>query len=141
MSEQLPANATSPAKLSALPDAWIEKVFQKFEDFYGARWAALYGDFPRARVMATWAEELAGFAAMPECIGRAVKVQLASVHPPTLPDFMAVCRNEARRRPAVKALPVPDAPAEAREERRAKVAEFARKFGRRSQDGGPQEAA
>lgn len=131
MSEQLPANATSPASRYALPDAWIEKVFQKFEDFYGARWAALYGDFPRARVMATWAEELAGFAAMPECIGRAVKVQLASVHPPTLPDFLAVCRNEARRRPSVAALPEPDVPVDVRAARRALAASFAQKFGRR----------
>ncbi len=133
MNEQLPANATSPASRCALPDAWIEKLFQKFEDFYGSRWAALYGDFPRARVMATWAEELAGFAAMPECIGRAVKVQLASVHPPTLPDFMAICRNEARRKPAAAALPAPDVPAEVIAERRSVAAEFARRFGRRQQ--------
>lgn len=130
MSEQLPANATSPASRCALPDAWIEKLFQKFEDFYGSRWAALYGDFPRARVMATWAEELAGFAAMPECIGRAVKAQLASVYPPTLPDFMAVCRSEARRQPAPVALPEPDVPAEVIAERRTAAAEFARRFGR-----------
>lgn len=132
MSQQLPASATSPAKLSALPDAWIEKLFQKLEDFYGARWAALYGDFPRARVMATWAEELAGFAALPDCLGRAVKAQLASPHPPTLPEFIAVCRNEARRRPVAAALPAPDVPAEVIAERRAVVAEFARRFGRRT---------
>lgn len=94
MNAPLPMNATSAARPSVLPDAWIEKCFQKFEDFYGSKWAAQYGSFPRDRVKMTWAEELAGFADKPESIGRALKN--LGQFPPTLPEFQAMCRDAAR---------------------------------------------
>lgn len=81
----------------ALPDAWIEKIFQKFEDYYGAKWAAQYGNFPRERVKGTWAEELAGFATKPECISQALTAQKSSPFPPTLPEFLGLCREALRR--------------------------------------------
>lgn len=90
-------SVTSPANQSALPEAWIEKLFQKFEDFYGAKWAAQYGSFPRNRVMRTWAEELAGFADKPGAIGRALDAQKANPFPPTLPEFLTLCREAAKR--------------------------------------------
>lgn len=79
-----------------MPEPWIEKLFQRFEDFYGAKWAAQYGDFPRERVKRTWAEELAGFRDMPKAIAAALQAQKASVFPPTLPEFLALCRTAAR---------------------------------------------
>lgn len=83
----------------------IERLFQKFEDFYGTKWAAQYGDFPRERVKSTWAEELAGFIDKPEVIARAVSSQRENKSPPTLPEFMTNCRNEARRIQSAPALP------------------------------------
>ena len=80
-----------------LHDSWIEKLFQKFEDFYGAKWAAQYGDFPRQRVKQTWAEELAGFADMGGAIAQALSAQKESPFPPTLPEFLKLCRDAARR--------------------------------------------
>lgn len=97
MNAQLPANATSPESLSVLPDAWIEKLFQRFEDYYGAKWAAQYGSFPRERVKRTWAEELAGFSAKPERIASALSAQKSSPFPPTLPEFLGLCREALRR--------------------------------------------
>lgn len=94
-------NATLPASPSAspsrLPDSWVEKLFQKFEDFYGSKWAAQYGAFPRERVKATWAEELAGFAAIPDALASALEVQKTDEWPPTLPKFLGICRDQARR--------------------------------------------
>ena len=90
-------SVTSPANQSALPEAWIEKLFQKFEDFYGAKWAAQYGSFPRNRVMRTWAEELGGFADKTRAIGRALDPQKANPIPPTLPEFLTLCREAAKR--------------------------------------------
>ena len=58
-----------------LPELWIEKLFQKFEDFYGAKWAAQYGDFPRDRVKETWAEGLSGFSDKGEAIAKALNAQ------------------------------------------------------------------
>lgn len=80
-----------------MPDSWVERLFQKFEDFYGAKWAAQYGNFPRERVKRTWGEELAGFADMPAALRRAVEAQKESQFPPTLPEFLALCRDAARR--------------------------------------------
>jgi hypothetical protein len=80
-----------------LPDDWIERLFRRFEDFYGAKWAAQFGDFPRDRVKRTWAEELGGFADKPEAIGRALDAQKTSPYPPTLPEFLALCRDAAKR--------------------------------------------
>ncbi|MDE2442380.1 MAG: hypothetical protein KGP14_15290, partial [Betaproteobacteria bacterium] len=65
-----------------LPDAWVEKLFQKFEDFYGSKWAAQYGAFPRERVKRTWAETLAGFAEIPDALGYALEAQKNSTFPP-----------------------------------------------------------
>lgn len=97
MNAPLPASATSPGSHSVLPDAWIEKLFQKFEDYYGAKWAAQYGSFPRERVKRTWSEELAGFAAKPECVASALSAQKSNPFPPTLPEFLGLCREALRR--------------------------------------------
>lgn len=89
--------ATSPANARALRDEWIERLFQRFEDYYGAKWAAQYGDFPRDRVKRTWAEELGGFADKPEAIASALESQKTNPFPPTLPEFLMLCREAARR--------------------------------------------
>lgn len=90
-------SVTLPGRQSVLPDAWIEKLFQKFEDFYGAKWSAQYGDFPRDRVKRTWAEELSGFADMPGAIAGAISAQKSNPFPPTLPEFLNLCRESAKR--------------------------------------------
>lgn len=91
------ASASSTAKRPVLADSWIERLFQKFEDFYGTKWAAQYGAFPRERVKRTWAEELGGFATKPEAIAAALDAQKANQYPPTLPEFLAACREAAKR--------------------------------------------
>lgn len=83
--------------LPSLPDKWIERLFQRLEDFYGSKWATQYGAFPRERVKATWAEELAGFADKPEALAAALDAQKFSPFPPTLPEFLNLCRNAASR--------------------------------------------
>lgn len=89
-----------------MPDSWIEKIFQRLEDFYGSKWAAQYGDFPRDRVKNTWAEELAGFADQPDRIAYALKAMTQEPFPPTLPEFMAACRRAPTKSNVLKALPV-----------------------------------
>lgn len=88
---------TLPGSPAVLPDSWIERLFQKFEDWYGAKWAAQYGDFPRERVKATWAEELGGFATQGDAIAQAINAQKNSPFPPTLPEFLVLCREAAKR--------------------------------------------
>lgn len=89
-----------------MPEPWIEKLFQKFEDYYGAKWAAQYGAFPRERVKRTWAEALAGFTSIPDALGQALEAQKNSPFPPTLPEFLALCRNAANRRSAASPVAI-----------------------------------
>lgn len=110
MNAPLPLSATSPANACALPEPWIEKLFQRFEDFYGSKWAAQYGDFPRERVKRTWAEELAGFRDMPKAFAAALQAQKANMFPPTLPEFLALCRNAAKAENMPSQAVVIDAP-------------------------------
>lgn len=82
-SETLPANAKS------LPDTWIEKIFQKFEDRFGTKWVDKYSASPRGRLKASWAEDLAGFT------GEELKRGLSATYKfgaPDFDEFKAACR-------------------------------------------------
>lgn len=86
-------SVTSPARPSVLPDAWIGRIFGRLEDFYGARFLDAWRGTDLARVKATWAEKLAGFADQPERIGFALNALEHQPFPPTLPEFLALCRQ------------------------------------------------
>lgn len=90
-------NSSSTDRPSALPDSWIEKLFQTFEDWYGSKWAAQYGAFPRQRVKDSWAKELRGFADRGSCIAAALEAQKKNPFPPTLPEFLILCSDAAKR--------------------------------------------
>lgn len=83
-------SGTSQASQSALPDTWMERLFQKMEDRFGDLWANRYGAFPRARVKQTWAEDLGDLSG--EEVARGVSGCKSSKFPPTLPEFRALCR-------------------------------------------------
>jgi hypothetical protein len=58
-----------------------------------------------AGVKLTWASKLSGFANMPEAIKAALDALDDRPLPPTLPEFLHLCRDAARRAgPAAKAL-------------------------------------
>lgn len=99
------ASVTSPARPGALPDAWIGRIFGRFEDFYGARFLDAWRGTDLARVKATWAEKLAGFSDQPERIGFALNALEHHPFPPTLPEFLALCRQAPP--PNRPALPEP----------------------------------
>ena len=85
-------NATSPANPSALPSAWIDRLFARFHAMYGKHWLDLWGGAPMADVKAVWAEDLSGVSgeqirrALDHCKGNAK-------FPPTCPEFVALCRQ------------------------------------------------
>lgn len=60
------------------------------EDRYGALWADRYGAFPRARVMRSWAEDLADMTR--DELTRGVSACRDRKFPPTLPEFRELCR-------------------------------------------------
>lgn len=81
-----------PQKPCALPDSWVERLFQRMEDRYGAMWADRYGQFPRQRVKDSWAEDLAGISG--DELRRGLDACKQSKFPPTLPEFISLCRPE-----------------------------------------------
>lgn len=62
------------------------------EDRYGDLWASRYGAFPRARVMRSWAEDLADMTPMEIIDGMTACRDLK--FPPTLPEFRLLCRPD-----------------------------------------------
>lgn len=103
-------NETSPAKPSALrrdrvPDAWIDKIFGRMEAMYGSLFLDRWRGTNLVEVKAVWASELASFADNPECFGLALKALIDERKlPPTLPEFVALCRQHYRRPSTVVAI-------------------------------------
>lgn len=86
-------NATSPASVPALPDEWAERIFQRMENFYLSKWVDSFGSIPRQRVKQAWSEELAGYSAQE--IKRGLEACRTKIWPPSLPEFMLLCRPVA----------------------------------------------
>lgn len=82
--------ATSPPKSSALPEPWVERLFARFEAMYGARFADAWKGCNLSHVKSVWAEELGGFS-REELAAGAARCRLKD-WPPTLPEFMKLCR-------------------------------------------------
>lgn len=92
MNDRLPMSATSPERPSALPDAWIERLFLRFSAMYGSKFADLWRGCDLANVKAQWAEDLAGYT--PDEIKRGIDAcKTGRDWPPTLPEFLKLCRK------------------------------------------------
>lgn len=102
-------NVKLPAKLSALPDRWIDKIFSRMEAFYGSTFIDKWRNTDVLEVKAVWANELANFSDNPECFSKALK-ELMDEHktfPPSLPEFVELCRRNYVQPSATLLLPPP----------------------------------
>lgn len=89
-----------------LPEPWVERIFQRMHGLYGNLWLDRYRvgqtntnglDVGIENAKTVWGEELAGFAARPGAIAHALD-QLRHVRlPPTLPEFLELCRQAPRQ--------------------------------------------
>lgn len=108
MTEVASASATLPARPSVLPDAWINRLFAQMSGMYGSKFADLWGSSDLSDVKAIWAQKLGGFADKPECIKAALDGLDERPFPPTLPEFLTLCRTATNRRGTyTAALPAP----------------------------------
>ena len=98
MSEQ--TSVTSPARPSVLPDSWISKIFDHMSGLYGSKFADLWRGTDLEAVKRIWAEKLAGFQPMPKAIKEALDALDNKPFPPTLPEFIGLCREAALRHQA-----------------------------------------
>ncbi|MCA7962518.1 hypothetical protein LGM54_06070 [Burkholderia cenocepacia] len=88
--------------LDALPQHWVEALFSKMAAFYGSRFASMWSGVNVVEVQRAWAIEL----------GKLSRDQLkagsdnltALPKPPTLPEFVSLCR-QARSEQAASTTP------------------------------------
>ena len=126
-------NATLPAKLSALPDSWVEKIFTHMAALYGSLFRERWRDIDLDDVKRVWAEELASFSDHPECFRAALKALIDECKfPPTLPEFVALCRRYYRApKPEVVAAIEHKLTPEDIERNKARAKEIVERLGRR----------
>jgi hypothetical protein len=91
---------------SALPAEWIERIFALMLASYGTKFTDLWRGTDLVAVKAMWAEKLGGFADKPKAIKDALNALDERPFPPTLPEFLNLCREAAKRYgPTQQALP------------------------------------
>lgn len=96
MSAQL-QSATSQPNVSALPDAWIIRIFDHMAALYGSKFADLWRGTDAEKVKGMWSQRLSGFSSQPACIKAALDALDERPFPPTLPEFIQLCRDAGRR--------------------------------------------
>lgn len=95
-------STSSPWPENAVPEAWIDSLFAKLSAFYGSRFADAWRDTNLNDVRRVWGLELRKLSA--EQLRAGVhSLDTAFPYPPTLPQFMAHCR-QARRDDKAPAL-------------------------------------
>ena len=91
-------NVTLPGNRNVLPDAWIGRIFDHMSGLYGSKFSDLWRGSDLNTVRRLWAEKLAGFADMPKAIKEALDALDSKPYPPTLPEFLALCREAGLRK-------------------------------------------
>lgn len=84
----LPTSSTSEPV--ALPRQWMQRLFDRMAAMYGAKFAEQWRSLDQATMLATWSQALAGYSA--EEIRRGLDACLMRDWPPTLPEFLKLCR-------------------------------------------------
>lgn len=109
-----------------LPQTWVERIFEVMAGYYGARLAdAWRGADPRT-VKAVWAKKLATLT--PAQITRGIEQLEQCKFPPTLPEFVALCKQAVPQAHLLK-LPAPRPTPEQRAAALHRVAQFKRQMG------------
>ncbi len=75
---------------SPLPAAWVAKLIAKMQVMYGAKFTQQWAGIPPEVLQSEWAEELAGFTGAE--LARGLAACRERTFPPTLPEFMVLCR-------------------------------------------------
>jgi len=84
-----------------LPAPWVDRLFARFVAIYGTqKVGAMWLDASMNEVKSVWADQLGRFA--PESIAGALQrlVDSSSAWPPTLPEFVELCRQASLGRVA-----------------------------------------
>lgn len=105
---------TAPSNVRLLPVSWVDRLFERMQGYYGSLWVDRWRsgeldangrDRGLLNAKATWCAELGGFTDQPERIQRAIEACRHRSLPPTLPEFLELCRQAQAN--AAPALPAP----------------------------------
>lgn len=119
-------NAQSTSR--TLPVSWVDRLFDRMQGFYGSLWVDRWRsgeldangrDRGLLNAKATWCIELGGFVDQSERIQKAIEACRSCKLPPTLPEFMELCRQASPN--VVLALPAPKVSQEVARERVAQL--------------------
>lgn len=77
-------------KFTALPNAWIERLFERLAGMYGSKFADMWGDQSADTVKRVWSETLSGMSG--EELASGLRACTTKPWPPTLPEFVLLCR-------------------------------------------------
>lgn len=83
-------NPNSSTSTPALPEAWIERLFERMLLEYGKRFGDQWAQADMDKLIAHWAAELAGYSGAE--LKRGVDALATRDWPPTLPEFKRMCR-------------------------------------------------
>jgi len=96
------------------PDSLVDRLFQKLAMMYGKAWLDQWSGMPMDEVKGEWSRTLTGIE--PDAIRLALDSMLTAgkPFPPTLPEFVALCRQFRKSGAARLYLTAPrtDAPAD-----------------------------
>ena len=102
------------APSTRLPDSWVESLLARMLATYGQKFRSQWADVPPETLRETWAVALGRFDG--ERIKWALEQMITTCPwPPTLPEFVALCRQAPREEPAK--LPAPSPSEQQRAER------------------------
>lgn len=71
---------------------WVDRLFGRFSAMYGARFADMWGGVELSVVKAVWADDLSAMTT--DEIARGVAACKQAKFPPTLPEFVSMCRPQ-----------------------------------------------
>jgi hypothetical protein len=73
-----------------MPIEWVKRLFQRLSAMYGQKFANQWAGLDMAAMEDVWADDLAGFCANEIIAG--LEACKSRPFPPTLPEFMTLCR-------------------------------------------------
>lgn len=76
--------------INEIPDHWIDALFAKMSTYYGNKFADMWRDGNMQAIKAVWAQECLKLSR--EEFTRGANALLAQEWPPTLPQFIKLCR-------------------------------------------------
>lgn len=82
--------ATENRNVTAFPVPWAVKLIDRLHALYGAKFLQQWEGIDKAALALAWAEELAGFTG--EEIASGLAACKTRTWPPTLPEFIGLCR-------------------------------------------------